>query len=86
VRHTQAGGGAGRRRGHRSAVTVTVALADADLVTVTVAVAVVVAVAVAAGLLAGAMPTAALAGGGKEAKPLKCDPTVEVCKDGRKNG
>ncbi len=45
-------------------------------------------VAVSAGLLAGATPAAAVAGGPPEAKPLKCDPTVEGSKDGRgrKNG
>ncbi len=45
-------------------------------------------VAVSAGLLAGATPGAAFAGDPPEAKPLKCDPAVEVCKDGRgrKNG
>ena len=40
-----------------------------------------------AGLLAGAAPAAALAGGGdRPAKPPKCDPTVQVCDSGRKNG
>ncbi len=43
-------------------------------------------VAVSAGLLAGATPGAAVAGGPPQSKPMKCDPTVEVCKDGRKNG
>ena len=44
--------------------------------------------AVSAGLLAGATPSAALAGGGgaKVAKPPKCDPLVDLCNDGRKNG
>ena len=42
--------------------------------------------AVTAGLLSGATPAAALAGDAKAAKPPKCDPTVEVCNDGRKNG
>jgi hypothetical protein len=47
----------------------------------------VVVLAVGAGLLAGATPTAAVAGGGKVAvKPPKCDPLVSVCNDGRKNG
>jgi hypothetical protein len=40
-----------------------------------------------AGLLAGATPAAAVAGGAaKVVKPPKCDPAVAVCDDGRKNG
>ncbi len=42
--------------------------------------------ALAAGALAGATPTAAVAGGDKGGKPPKCDPAVQVCQDGRKNG
>ena len=42
-------------------------------------------VAVGAGILGGSAPAAALAGGGTT-KPPKCDPTVQVCDDGRKNG
>lgn len=46
-----------------------------------------VAAAVAAGLLAAAVPGAALAGGGKpEGTKAQCDPKVQVCDSGRKNG
>jgi hypothetical protein len=45
-------------------------------------------VAVAAGLLAGAAPGPAFAGGSTPptVKPPKCDPAVQVCSGGRKNG
>ena len=38
------------------------------------------------GLVSGATPGAAVAGGGTQSKPTKCDPIVQVCGDGRKNG
>ena len=44
------------------------------------------ALAVGLGLLPAAMPGAALAGGGTTAKTPKCDPAVQVCESGRKNG